>query len=220
MNIIKTLTTALKEADEQRDRSVQVELGASSVGGCKAQAWHILNQTPKTNHDTESLAAIIGTATHTAIFEALKAHDVFGDDYLLEEEFSDDYFKGHCDFYSRKDETVYDWKTTTLDKLAKGGLPTAQQKMQVNIYASLIAQKYPVKRVGLVFIPRDGKMKDIVAWEDDYNPKLVEKARKWVADVQAMDSPPPPERPAFRWCKNYCSYYDKTGEIGCPGKSI
>ena len=68
MNIIKTLTTALKEADEQRDRSVQVELGASSVGGCKAQAWHILNQTPKTNHDTESLAAIIGTAMHTAIF--------------------------------------------------------------------------------------------------------------------------------------------------------
>jgi len=220
MNIIKTLTTALKEADEQRDRSVQVELGASSVGGCRAQAWHILNQTPKINHNTESLAAIMGTAIHSTIFEALKRYDVFGEDFILEEEFNDEYFKGHCDFYSRKDESVYDWKSTTLEKMAKGGLPNLQQKMQINIYASLISQKYPVKKVGLVFIPRDGKMSDIVAWEDDYNPKLVEKARAWVAEVKAMDSPPPPERPAYKFCQHYCNYYDKTGEIGCPGKSI
>ena len=218
MNIIKTLTTALKEADGQRDRSLQVELGASSVGGCRAQAWHILNQTPKTNHDTESLAAIIGTATHSAIHDALKAHDIFGDDFILEEEFSDDYFKGHCDFYSRKDETVYDWKTTTLEKLAKGGLPTAQQKMQVNIYASLIAQKYPVKRVGLVFIPRDGKMSQIVSWEADYDPELVNEARSWVAQVKAMETPPPPERSARFFCANYCNYFDRTGVTGCQGK--
>ena len=218
MDIIKTLTIALNEADSQRDRSTQVELGASSVGGCRAQAWHILNQTPKTNFNTEKLSAIMGTAIHTTIYEALKAHDIFGDDYILEEGFSDEYFKGHCDFYSRKSETVYDWKTVTLEKLAKGGLPNKQQKMQVNIYASLIAQQYPVKRVGLVFIPRDGKMSDIVAWEDDYNPKLVDEARTWVAEVKAMETPPPPERSAKFWCANYCQYYDQTGEIGCKGK--
>ena len=134
MDIIKTLTTALNEADSQRDRSTQVELGASSVGGCRAQAWHILNQTPKTNFNTEKLSAIMGTAIHTTIYEALKAHDIFGDDYILEEGFSDEYFKGHCDFYSRETQTVYDWKTVTLAKLAKGGLPTKQQKMHVNIY--------------------------------------------------------------------------------------
>jgi len=218
VDIIKTLTIALNEADSQRDRSTQVELGASSVGGCRAQAWHILNQTPKTNFNTEKLSAIMGTAIHTTIYEALKAHDIFGDDYILEEGFSDEYFKGHCDFYSRKSETVYDWKTVTLEKLAKGGLPNKQQKMQVNIYASLIAQQYPVKRVGLVFIPRDGKMSDIVAWEDDYNPKLVDEARTWVAEVKAMETPPPPERSAKFWCANYCQYYDQTGEIGCKGK--
>ena len=217
MDIIKTLTTALNEADSQRDRSTQVELGASSVGGCRAQAWHILNQTPKTNFNTEKLSAIMGTAIHTTIYEALKAHDIFGDDYILEEGFSDEYFKGHCDFYSRETQTVYDWKTVTLAKLAKGGLPTKQQKMQVNIYASLIAQQYPVKRVGLVFIPRDGKMSDIVAWEDDYNPELVEEARAWVAEVKAMQTPPPPEKSAKFWCANYCEYYDRTG-AGCQGK--
>ena len=218
MEIIKTLTTALNEADSQRDRSTQVELGASSVGGCRTQAWHILNQTPKTNFYTEKLSAIIGTAVHTAIYEALKTHDIFGTDYILEEAFSDEYFKGHCDFYSREAQTVYDWKTVTLAKLLKGGLPTKQQKMQVNIYASLIAQKYPVKKVGLVFIPRDGKMSDIVSWEDDYNPKLVEEARAWVAEVKAMQTPPPPERSAAYFCREYCQFYDALGETGCQGK--
>ena len=214
MDIIKTLQVALKEADSQRDRSTQVELGASSVGGCRAQAWHILNQSPKCNNNTESLAAIMGTAIHTSIYEALKSYDVFGDDFLLEEAFEDEYFKGHVDFYSRNAETVYDWKTVTLAKLAKGGLPTKQQKMQVNIYASLIAQKYPVKRVGLVFIPRDGKMSDIVAWEDDYNPKLVEEARVWVADIKSREEAPAPERSAAFFCREYCSYF---GDV-CSGK--
>jgi len=218
MDIIKTLTTALNQADGQKDRSLQVELGASSVGGCRTQAWHILNQTPKTNHDTEKLSAIIGSAMHTTIYEALKAYDVFADDFILEEGFSDEYFKGHCDFYSRKSETVYDWKTVTMAKIAKGGLPTKQQKMQVNIYASLISQHYPVKRVGLVFIPRDGKMSDIVCWEDDYNLALVEEARSWVAEVKAMDTPPPPERSARFFCAEYCSYYDESGFAGCSGK--
>jgi hypothetical protein len=218
MDIVKTVQVALKEADQQKARSVQVELGASSVGGCRTQAWHILNQTPKTNHNTESLAAIIGTAVHESLYQALKAYDVFGDDFILEEGFSDEYFKGHCDFYSRKAETVYDFKTVTLAKLAKGGLPTKQQKMQVNIYASLIAQQHPVKRVGLVFIPRDGKMSDIVSWEDDYNPKLVQEARDWVAEVKAMDSPPPPERSAAFFCREYCQFYDESGAIACQGK--
>ena len=218
MNIIKTLTTALKEADEQRDRSVQVELGASSVGGCRRQAWHILQQTPATNHDTENLAAIIGTAIHGAIFEAMKAADIFGDDFILEENFKDEYFVGNCDFYSRKDEAVYDWKSTTLAKLAKGGLPTKQQKMQVNIYASLISQQYPVKTVGLVFIPRDGKMSDIKVWQSDYDPKLVDEARAWVADVKSRTEPPAPENSAMYFCSSYCKFYDPTGEIGCVGK--
>jgi hypothetical protein len=68
--------------------------------------------------------------------------------------------------------------------------------------------------VGLVFIPRDGKMSDIVAWEDDYNPKLVDEAKAWVADVKAMTSPPAPERSAAYFCKDYCVYW---GDV-CNGK--
>jgi hypothetical protein len=219
MDIVKTLTTALKDADSVRDRSTQVEIGASSIGGCKAQAWHIINQTPKTNDNTESLATILGTAIHSVIAEALEKYDVFGDDFMIEQEFNTDLLKGHVDFYSRSAKLIADWKTTSLKGLAK--FPTAQQKMQVNLYGYLLTQNgYEVEQVALVAIPRDGKMSDIRVWQDKYSPYQAEKGLAWLKDIQAMDSPPPPERPAFIFCKNYCSYYDKTGEVGCPGKSI
>ena len=58
MNIYELLSKSLVADDLNRDRSLQVEIGASSVGGCKRQAWHIIQQTPKTNFETETLAAI------------------------------------------------------------------------------------------------------------------------------------------------------------------
>jgi hypothetical protein len=67
MDIATLLKVALNEHDDARERSQQTELGASSVYGCKRQAWNILRQVPKTNLETESLAAIIGTAVHATI---------------------------------------------------------------------------------------------------------------------------------------------------------
>jgi len=217
VDIVKTLTTALKEADSVKDRSVQVEIGASSVGGCRAQAWHIINQTPKTNHDTEGLSAILGTAIHHTIQEALSALDMFGEDFLIEQEFSVPELKGHCDFYSRKDKLVADWKTTTLKGLAK--FPSAQQKMQVQLYGHLLTQNgYEVEQVALVAIPRDGKMSDIKVWQAPYDQAEADKGLNWLREIKEMQSPPPPERSAVFFCQNYCSYYDRTGVTGCPGK--
>jgi hypothetical protein len=217
MEILEVLKSALVQADNARARSGQVEIGASSIGGCRAQAWHIINQTPKTNERTEALAAILGTAIHSAIQEALLSYDVFGDDFLLEGEFQTPELKGHCDFYSREHKLVADWKTTSLKGLQK--FPTRQQKIQVNLYGYLLRSNgYDVERVALVAIPRDGKMSDIVKWESNYDQSLVDEGLAWLAEVKAMPSPPPPERPAQIFCVNYCSFYDPTGEKGCVGK--
>ena len=72
--------------------------------------------------------------------------------------------------------------------------------------------------MGLVFIPRDGKMSDIKVWQADYDPKLVEEAKAWVADVKSRTEPPAPENSAVFFCRHYCKFYDPTGEIGCVGK--
>jgi len=217
MDIIKTLTTALKEADNQRARSTQVELGASSVGGCRAQAWHIINQTPKINEGTESLAAILGTAIHNTVQEALQSYDLFGEDYLLEQGFETPELKGHCDFYSRKDKLVVDWKTTSLKNLSK--FPSAQQKMQVQLYGYLLTKNgLEVETVALCAIPRDGRMRDIKVWQAPYDESVAVEGLQWIAEIKAMESAPPPERSAAFFCRDYCSYYDPSGKIGCTGK--
>ena len=219
MDIVKTLQVALKQADNQKDRSVQVEIGASQIGGCRTQAWHTINGTPTTNDDTESLAAIIGTAMHDTIQKALQSYDLFGDDFLLEQEVLIPELKGHCDFYSRQHKLVVDWKTTTLKKMASGrNLADKQKQIQIQLYAKMFSEKYPVEKVALVFIPRDGRMRDIVIWEDVYRPELANEGLAWLAEIKAMKSAPPAERSAAFFCRDFCKFYDVTGAIGCKGK--
>jgi hypothetical protein len=217
VDIVKILQTALTEADNQRDRNVQVDIGASSIGGCRTAAWHIMNQTPKTNHNTERLAALLGTAIHSVIAEALVAHDVFGDDFMIEQELSTPELRGHCDFYSRSEKLVVDWKTTSLKNITR--FPSAQQKMQVHLYGYLLQENgYPVDEVALVAIPRDGKMSDIRMWRDKYSEYQAKKGLEWLKEIKQMETPPPAERSAAYYCRDYCQFYDRTGETGCQGK--
>lgn len=216
MDIQGLLKTALKENDKARERSQQIELGASSVYGCKRQAWSILNKIPKTNYDTESLAAIIGTAVHATLAEAMKNADVFGDDFLIEQEFSTPELKGHCDLFIKSTGTVIDWKTTTKKNASK--FPTDQQRMQVQLYGYLIEEAgYKVNTVSLVAIMRDGQMKDTKIHQEPYDREIALQGIEWIKDLQHMVNPPEPERPRV-FCQNFCEWYDLTGAIGCQGK--
>lgn len=216
MDVANLLKVALTENDNARERSLQTELGASSVYGCKRQAWNILRQVPKTNHDTESLAAIIGTAVHATIAEAMKNADPFGDQFLIEQGFSTPDLKGNCDLFIKSTGTVVDWKTTTKKNLS--GFPSEQQKMQVQLYGYLIEEAgHNVKEVCLVAIPRDGWQKDVKVYTEPYNREKALQGIQWVRDLQNTVTPPAPERPR-QFCANFCDYYDATGVNGCKGK--
>lgn len=216
MDIHQLLKAALTENDKARERSQQRELGASSVFGCKRQAWNILRQVEKTNHNTESLAAIIGTAVHATIAEAMKNADVFGDDFLIEQGFSTPDLKGHCDLFIKSTGTVIDWKTTTKKNASK--FPTEQQRMQVQLYGYLIEEAgYEVKTVSLVALMRDGQMKDTRVHQEPYDRSKALEGIKWIRDLQDTVYPPEPERPKV-FCKDFCEFYDPTGGVGCPGK--
>lgn len=216
MQIEALLKSALKENDKARARSQQTTLGASSVGGCKRQAWNIIRQIPKTNHNTESLAAIIGTALHATIAEAMHNMDVFGDDFLIEQEFSTPDLKGHCDLFIKSAGLVIDWKTTTKKNASK--FPTDQQRMQVQLYGYLIEEAgHKVNEVALVAIMRDGSMANTKVHREPYNRDMALQGIQWVRDIQNTVVAPDPERPRA-FCKDYCEWYDPTKEVGCPGK--
>lgn len=216
MDIAELLKTALVDNDRSRARSLQKELGASSVGGCRRQAWSIINQVPKTNFDTDSLAAMFGTAMHETIAKALEQADPFGD-FLIEQEFRTPDLKGHVDLYIKSAKMVVDWKTITSKKLDK--FPTNQQKIQVMLYGYLLEENgYEVESVALAAICRDGKMADTKVWSAKYDRSVALAGIEWIKQLKEMKEPPAPEERWF-FCKNYCEYFDESGVVGCPSQS-
>jgi hypothetical protein len=212
------LVKSLKGYDKQRDRSQQVELGPSSIGGCRRRAWHELKQTPETNSDTESLAAILGTFIHGGIEKAIRREDPFGDNFMIEIEVQHGNLKGHCDLFIKDKGIVVDWKTTKVKSLRY--FPSKQQRWQVQIYGWLLTQMgHTVNHVSLVAIPRDGEMADIKVHIEPYDSLVAEAGLSWLEELKLIVAedlaPPEPEESLF-FCTKYCSYYDPTGEVGCP----
>lgn len=216
MDIANLLKTVLVDNDRSRERSLQKELGASSVGGCRRQAWSIINQVPKTNFNTDSLAAMFGTAMHEMIAKSLESADPFGD-FLIEQEFKTPDLKGHVDLYIKSTKTVVDWKTITKKKLPE--FPKNQHKIQVMLYGYLLEEHgYEVETVALAALCRDGNMNDTKVWSAKYDRNIALAGIEWIKNLKEMKEAPEPEMRWF-WCKNYCEYFDETGVVGCPSQS-
>ena len=218
MNLQELLAKSLTAYDKNRDRSKQVEIGPSSVGGCRRQVYYQLIDQPITNSETESLAAIRGTFIHSGISKAIKREDPFGDNFIIEEEFEYEGLKGQCDLFIRDLGMVVDWKTTKKKSLRY--FPSQQQRWQVQLYGWLLKNNgHEVKQVALVAIPRDADMADIKVHIENYDETTAQEALLWLADTRELANnktmPPAENYPAF--CSKYCKFYDASGEIGCPG---
>jgi len=212
------LTKSLTAFDASRDRSKQIEIGPSSLGGCRRQVYYNLIAQPVTNPETESLAAILGTFIHSGISEAIVREDPFGDNFIIEEQVAHEGLKGHVDLFIRDAGMVVDWKTTKKKSLRY--FPSQQQRWQVQTYGWLLSQNgHEVKQVALVAIPRDGEMAEIRVHTEAYDEAIALEALAWLDDVKALaasKTPPAPEKWAG-FCSNYCKFYDATGEVGCQG---
>ena len=209
------LLHVLHSKDASRDRSMQTEVGPSEIGGCKRKVWYRLNAQPHTNENQSKLAAIMGTAIHAAIEEAIGALDPDAKEYLVETEVSYGDMKAHVDLFVPSTGAVIDWKTSKIKNL--GYFPSTQQRWQVQLYGYLLSKNgYEVKTVNLVAIARDGSEKDIKVHTEPYDESMALTALNWLASVKASTVLPEPEKDQS-FCKDYCQYYDVTEEMGCGG---
>jgi hypothetical protein len=205
----QTIIKALKMQDAARPRSLQVELGVSGLGGCRARAWHTYNKTAKTNLNTSNLAAIMGTAIHAAMDSALDLLS-FGT-YLTEYEVSYEGMDGHIDWYWEEHFEVVDLKTGT--KKNAGYFPKPNQWWQVMVYGYyLIKAGKRVDTVTLVMICRDGDENDVLEVSRPYDESIALEALAWYEDVKSREVVPEPEMQALTFCKSYCPYFG-----ACPG---
>jgi hypothetical protein len=197
-------------------RDHQIEVGPSEIGGCRRKVWHRVQQTPALN-ETFGLAAWMGTAIHKAIERAFDVADPFSERYLREVEVSRDGLMGHVDLYDMEARTVTDWKTTTKKNLRY--FPSQQQRTQLHLYGYLLSQNgYPVETVQLIAIVRDGNETDVRQHSEPYDVGLALDGIAWLADVQASEEPPEPEK-RVSFCRDYCEFWSLTNDDGCRGMS-
>jgi CRISPR/Cas system-associated exonuclease Cas4 (RecB family) len=209
------LLTVLHAKDASRDRSTQTQVGPSEIGGCRRKVWYRLNAQPHTNENQSKLAAIMGTAIHAAIEDAIQHLDPEGKDYLVESEVSHGDMKAHVDLFIPSTGAVIDWKTSKVKNLSY--FPSTQQRWQVQLYGYLLSKNgYDVKTVNLVAIARDGDEKNVKVHTEDYSEEVALTAMSWLEEVKAMTELPEPEKDS-NFCKSYCQYYDATEQMGCGG---
>ena len=218
IDLQEMVSKSLQGYDAQRDRSLQVDIGPSSLGGCRRRVWHDLMQSPKLN-PTESLGAILGTFIHAGMEKVMKRQDPFGDNYLIEIEVEHDGLRGHCDLFIKELGLVVDFKTSTKSGLRY--LNDRQKMWQIHTYGYLLSQNgYDVKEVALVGIPRDGKMGDIKIVQEPYSELTAREALAWLADIKervATNAEPPAPEKYVAFCRDYCPYFDPSEVQGCPG---
>jgi CRISPR/Cas system-associated exonuclease Cas4 (RecB family) len=209
------LLHVLHAQDASRDRSMQTEVGPSEIGGCRRKVWYRLNAQPHTNENQSKLAAIMGTAIHAAIEEAIGTLDPEGKEYLVETQVAYGDMKAHVDLFVPSTGAVIDWKTSKIKNLSY--FPSNQQRWQVQVYGYLLSKNgYEVKTVNLVAIARDGNEKDVKVHTEPYDEVMALAALSWLENVKASKELPAPEKDAS-FCKDYCQYYDATEQMGCGG---
>ena len=210
------LVDILHAKENSRARSNQVQIGPSELGGCRRKVYYRLHDQHQTNDNEMKLAAIMGTAIHSAIEQAIALADPEGKKYLVEQEVEWGDMKAHIDLWIPETGDVVDWKTVKKNNLSY--FPSTQQRWQVQVYGYLLEKSGKGKptQVNLVAIPRDGDERDIKVHSEPYDPTIAEEALNWLAAIKETDSVPEPERDE-NYCKFYCKYYDATGDIGCVG---
>ena len=206
----------LRKKDASRSRSNQKQVGPSELGGCRRKVWYRLNDQPETNENELKLAAIMGTAIHHTIEEALALEDPSGLKYVVEAEVEYGDMKAHIDLWIPESGAVVDWKTVKKSNLSY--FPSTQQRWQVQVYGYLLEKsgKGKPQTVNLVAIARDGNENDVRLHSEPYDPAIAQEALDWLAGVKQSTVVPEPEKDAS-YCQFYCKYYDASGEMGCVG---
>ena len=210
------LVDILHAKDASRSRSKQVQIGPSELGGCRRKVYYRLHDQHETNNNELKLAAIMGTAIHASIEEAIKLADPDGTKYVVEQEVEYKDMKAHIDLWIPETGDVVDWKTVKKANLSY--FPSTQQRWQVQVYGYLLDKSGKGKpvNVNLVAIARDGDERDIKVHSEPYDPAIAEEALRWLAEIKQATEAPAPERDE-NYCKFYCKYYDASGDIGCVG---
>lgn len=224
------LTEVIRWADSQSARSLQMGLGPSELGAeCERYLAYRIAGVEGTNRYMDPWKAIVGTAIHKWLEDAVNGYQLHHKLHEFVTEATvpiDDLVIGHSDLFWRN--SVWDYKSMGKDKLkhfrAEG--PTDQQIDQIQLYGlgqERLGRK--VEFVGIIALPRDGWLEDMVVWADRFDRRYAQSvlqrpyqiAERLLVD-ESIDWESVPATPS-RLC-GFCPFYRGGGRAdhtGCPG---
>jgi hypothetical protein len=220
-SLAEALADGIWQADATAPRSMQVALGFSQLGGdCDRRLLHHLRGTRPINHP-DPLRAIVGTGVHLILADFFRRLDAGTGRYLVEQRLLWQGVPGTVDLFDRRRRVVIDWKTTTMDKIARYRAqgPTKTQVVQIMGYgAALQAASEPVEHVALAFVPTDGTLEDIFVWRAPLDVSIAQRAVERLSLLAQQPLPATPSPSALcKWCP-----FHRPGSTdlttSCPGK--
>jgi hypothetical protein len=187
----------IAQAIEHAPRSQQVMIGPSEIGNpCRRRIAYKLLAMPSTQQSAPAWKATVGTSVHAFladVFAGVEAETgverFYVETELIIGEVAGELIKGTCDLYCRCMALVGDWKTTSNAKLIdyRRHGPTAQQIDQVHLYGRGWRRLgLPVDHVMLVFLPRDGELRDSYVWHAPYDDKIATAALERLAGIKQL----------------------------------
>lgn len=230
-------------ADRNSPRSQQLAIGPSEIGHeCDQRVARILAGMPQINDRFDPWAGIVGTSIHTWMQDAVNRYldDGYTDiaDWLTEMRvYADDLISGSSDLYANGD--VIDYKTADRDKIKQMRLKGVEMipvhyRVQGHIYG-LGQEKAgrPVRDIVLVFMARNGLIKDMYIWREPYDVDIalaaLDRMYRLADELIAADLPESEKWNVIEMQPDngcwYCPFYvdraieDGPDAIGCPGNN-
>jgi hypothetical protein len=239
LELREALTDVIKWASNNSTRSQQVQLGCSEVGDpCERKIGMTMAGLEQTNFSADPWPSIVGTSIHTWLEAAIEKYQkVHGRiEWLTElEVWPSEWLPGHTDLYHRPTQTVLDLKNpsrTNFRKMKKDGFGSTYE-VQFHLYGEGNRKAgRPVKRVGVVMLPRDGNLGEMLVRTYPFSPQIVadafakvERIADMLVELDVVNKPANwskvPHEPGFLcgWCPFYRPGNRKAADAtGCPGK--
>lgn len=230
----------VSRAIKHHPRSLQAEIGPSEIGDpCARKIGYKLLRT-RGQERPPAWKPTIGTAVHSWLEDAFDADNLASmadrdgeERWLVETRVTAGYVPGvgfvtgSCDLYDRVCAQLWDHKVVGRAQLKKYRAqgPSQVYRVQAHLYGQGWANRgFPVDRVGISFLPRDGDLSDAYQWSEPFDPQIAADALSRLESIAAVTGQLQRQAPAaLDTADSYCTFcpFFRRGSTeltsSCPG---
>lgn len=226
--IAQATAEAIWTAAASAPRTLQPEIGPSELGlHCSRQIAYRLAGAGPVNMSIDPVPSVTGTAMHAWLSGVYRSMQPPGR-YLVDHSINYRGVRGTLDLYDRRTLLVVDWKFPRKAKARRMRIdgPPRHYRWQLQTYAAgLSAAGESPAQCAVVFVPTDGTLADVFAWQFPVDGREADEALERLDTVRSLldcgGTPAGVPAQPSRLCP-WCPYHRPQSadlDVACPGES-